>query len=139
MEPTVAPLTPLRRAGYFFRMKALPCFFGFFAGCMACHLLRTTAGFDAVPAAAAAGFGGTFLPLPRRLDPAGVHAAIYSGAFAGMCSANIIAAPAQVLLVSLAGSVISLSVAPLFQGIGGKLGAVAFAATGIVLLAKLFA
>lgn len=127
-----------RRAGYFFRMKALPCFFGFFAGCMACHILRTTAGCDAVVAAAAAGFAGTFLPIPRRLDRESVSAAIYSGAFAGMCSAHIIAAPAQVLLVSLAGSIIYLSVAPLFQGIGGKLGAIAFAATGLVLLAKMF-
>lgn len=112
----------------------MPCFFGFFTGCMICHLLRSHAGADAVTGAALAGFAGTLIPLPKRTDKEGVRAAIYSGAFAGMCSSNVIGTPIQVPLVSLVGAVFYLALTPFFQGIGGKLGAIAFAGTATLLM-----
>lgn len=131
---TAAQFSLRQRLRHFFWFLFLPCFFGFFTGCMTCHLLITRAGTDAVTAAALAGFAGTFIPLPKQADKDGLRAVIYTGAFAGMCSSNVIGTPMQVPLVSLVGAVIYLALTPFFQGIGGKLGTVAFAATALILM-----
>lgn len=110
----------------------------FGAGCLVCHLLRNRAGWGAVPASALTGFGGTFVPVPSFVDKPAFQAAIYSGSFAGMCSSEIVDRPEQILWVALLGGVVWLVLTPMFPGIGGKLGAIAFATTALILLAKLF-
>lgn len=138
MNPS-STLTPAYRIRHFWWYRFMPAFFGFYAGCMSCHLLRTLVGTDAVTGAALAGFAGTFIPLPKRTDKVGIRAAIYSGAFVGMCSANVIAAPLEVPVVSLVGAVFYIALTPFFQGLGGKLGAIAFATTATILMLKTLA
>lgn len=136
---TAATVSPATRTWSFARLKAAPCFAGFFAGCMGCHLLRTELSTGTVTAAALTGLAGSFLPLPERTDKNFVRAAIYSGAFAAMGATTATDTPAGILVVSLAGSLIFLTVSPFFQGLGGKLGMIAFATTALVLLARTFA
>jgi hypothetical protein len=114
----------------------MPCLLAFFIGCMSCHLLRFHAGLGTVISAALAGFAGTFIPLPSRSDKGEIRAVLYAGAFAGMASPNVIGTPIQVPVISLVGALFYIALTPYFQGIGGKLGACAFATTATFLIAK---
>ena len=111
-------------------------FLAFYLGCFCCHFLQVAGGLSAVTAAAALGFAVTFIPLPSTFNPKGVHAAFYAGTFAGMCSSEIIVSHPHILIVSLIGAGIYVAMKPYFTGLGGKLGAVAFISSLLLILAK---
>lgn len=109
-------------------------FAAFYLGCAVCLGLQTHARCSPVLASALVGLAGTFLPVPRRYDRPGFQAAIFAGSFAGMASPELLAAHGQILLLSALGAILYLLLQPHLQGLGGKLGAVAFGASWLMLL-----
>ena len=107
----------------------------FFGGCIACYLFQK-AGMHAVMASALTGLLGSFIHFPRLYERSGLHAAIYAGSFAGMCSEKLLQHPGHAFLVSLFGTGIYLLMKPRFTGFGGKLGAISFVASVLLLLVK---
>ena len=104
-------------------------FSAFFIACYCCSLLQTQFAFSAVLATATVGFVGSFYHFSRWVEKQGIHAVIYSGAFAGMCSPKYLSSPQYVALVSVIGAAIYLFTKPHLRGFGGKLGAIAFVST----------
>lgn len=86
-------------------------------------------------AAALTGFIGSFWRWPSQFNHH-PQAAIYAGAFAGMCSAEFIASWQELAFVSLLGATFYTLTRNLFEGVGGRLGAIAFAAVASVLLGR---
>lgn len=76
--------------------------------------------------AAFVGLLGTFIPESKRIAQAHVHATIYSGAFVAMGSRIVDAGPWQIVVVSVVGSSLYFFLRPHFNGIGGRLGLIAF-------------
>lgn len=102
------------------------------ASCFALHFF---AGLPVVLAAAIVGLAGSFWVWPRAY---GNHtqAAIYAGAFAGMCSSSFIATWQAFSLVCIFGALFYTATRSMFEGIGGRLGAIAFAAVASVALVR---
>lgn len=111
-------------------------FIAFFGGCFVCYLLQKELGLSAVAASASTGFIGSFLHFPRYYEKNGLHAAIYAGTFAGMCSFSILESPVHIMAVSLIGAGLYLISRPYAVGIGGKLGTISFISGLIFLLSK---
>lgn len=111
-------------------------FVAFFGGCLVCYLLQVEAGIPPAMASAMTGLAGSFLHFPKMYEKKGLHAAIYSGSFAGMCSQEILQHPLHVFFLSLIGTGIYLLFKPKFLGFGGKLGTVSFLASIFFLMAK---
>ncbi len=121
-------------------MKSLSLFYGvklvtFFAGVSGCFMLHQEFSLPVVVSAALVGLLGSFIPYTEQFHRH-PQASMYCGAFAGMCSQNIIESPIELLTVSVIGALIYTLLRNMFVGIGGKLGAIAFTAVGSVLLAK---
>lgn len=127
-----------RRLREFLLGRFLPCYLGFLLGTLVCHLLRAHTGADPVIAAALTGFAGTFLPTPRRTDKIELRAAIYAGAFAAMCAPEVIEHPGVIPMIAALGALIFIALGPFFNGLGGKLGVIAFLTTGTILIVRLF-
>lgn len=108
----------------------------FFGGCVTCYLLQVKAGIAPAMAAALTGLVGSFIHLPKFYERKGLHAAIYSGSFAGMCSPELIKHPMHLVYLSVIGTAIYLLLKPKFLGFGGKLGAVSFIASFLFLITK---
>ncbi len=104
-------------------------FSAFFIACYCCSLLQTEYAFSSVLAAATVGFIGSFYHFSRWVEKQGIHAVIYAGAFAGMCSQEYLSSAQYVLLVSFIGAALYLITLPHFKGFGGKLGTIAFIST----------
>ena len=104
-------------------------FCAFFIACYSCSLLQTHFHFSAVMAAATVGFVGSFYPFSRWVEKQGIHAVMYAGAFAGMCSPEYLSAPAYVMIVSFFGATLYLLTRSHLHGFGGKLGTIAFVST----------
>ena len=101
--------------------------FGFFlAGCLGCFYLQAQWQWTPVISAAFVGLIGTFIPEPKRIAQTHVHATIYSGAFVAMGSKGVDAGPWQIFAVSLVGSSLYFFLRPYFNGLGGRLGLIAF-------------
>ena len=96
-------------------------FIAFTLGCAACHALHAH-GVPTIPAAAALGLGATFLP---RFLPS----VFWTGVFVGMSSDQIIGDYVQVLGASAIGTAYYHLARPYLDGVGGKMGAVAFVTT----------
>ena len=111
-------------------------FVAFFGGCIACYLLQVSYGLSPVMSSAITGLLGSFLHVPKIYEKKGLHAAIYSGSFAGMCSLEMLQHPGHVVLISFIGTGIYLMMKPRFPGFGGKLGTVSFIASFIFLMVK---
>jgi hypothetical protein len=119
-------------------------FIAFYLGCALCFLLQTRGGLTSVTASAAIGLGATFIPIPKKFndkfndkfDSNGFAAAVYTGTFAGMCSRDLLATHQHVFILSILGAVIYVLAKQHFVGFGGKLGAVAFSASLLFLLAR---
>ncbi len=107
----------------------------FFSGCLMCFSLQK-AGITPALASALTGFSGSFLHFPKMYEKKGLHAAIYSGSFAGMCSAELVQHPLHLFFLSLIGTAVYLFMKTRVLGFGGKLGAVSFVASGFFFLAK---
>lgn len=108
----------------------------FFGGCLACYLFQVKAGIAPALSAALTGLVGSFLHVPKFYERKGLHAAIYSGAFAGMISPELIKHPLHLVYLSIIGTVVYLLLKPKFLGFGGKLGAVSFIASLLFLITK---
>ena len=111
----------------------------FYFGCVGCYVLQRDIGFSAVLASALLGFLCTFIPLPQNFERKGIHAAFFTGTFAGMSSPQILNDHPRVLLASLVGTMIYFAMKPRLVGIGGKMGAVAFLSSLLVIFLKVFA
>lgn len=81
--------------------------------------LYHTLGWDSVAASAMIGLLGGIL-FPK------FGAAIYCGSFVGMCSETLLAGPSEFFLSSFIAALLFISSKDHFEGIGGKLGTIAF-------------
>jgi hypothetical protein len=109
--------------------------FAFTLGAFGCFFLHQICALPVVVAGSVTGFAGSYWHFPKRFDPH-PQAAIYAGAFAGMCSTNLITNWGELAFVSVLGAVLYTLSRPLFQGFGGRLGTISFIAVALVLLAK---
>jgi hypothetical protein len=107
-------------------------FSAFFIACYCCSLLQTHYAFSPVMAAATVGFIGSFYHFSHWVEKQGIHAIIYAGAFAGMCSPEYLSSPQYVLLVSFIGAGLYLITKSHLRGFGGKLGTIAFISTVVL-------
>jgi hypothetical protein len=111
-------------------------FAAFYLGCLSCFLLQTEARLSAVISSALVGLVATFIPFPKRFDGKSMQGAIYAGTFAGMCSQDILSGHPYILIISLIGALIYVLTKPHLNGFGGKLGAVAFVSSLVLLLIR---
>jgi hypothetical protein len=100
-----------------------------------CYALHQFAELPVVLSAALVGFAASFWVIPRAY---GNHtqAAVYAGAFAGMCSSSFIATWQTFVFVCVLGALFYTVTRSMFEGIGGRLGAIAFAAVASVALVR---
>ena len=118
----------------FFLVKLVSFFFGTYL----CFSLHHYFNVPVVLAAAFTGLVGSFWHWHKKY---GNHpqAAIYAGAFAGMCSSAIITGWEALLFISVVGAGVYTLTRNIFEGFGGRLGAVAFTAvSSLILLRALF-
>lgn len=113
-------------------------FISFFLGCGLCFLIHTQFGISSVIASCIVGLLGTLIPIPKVFNKNNIQGAIYSGSFAGMCSIGVLTSYLQIGLLSLLGAIIYLLTIDLFDGVGGKLGTVAFVSVSLVYLIEIF-
>ncbi len=97
-----------------------------FLGCACCLMFKDSLSLGAVTAAALTGLIGSFVHLPRLIDRDQLQAAVYTGAFIGMGSPEILSQLTDAIGVSLVGAGVFLLLRPFGAGIGGKMGTVAF-------------
>jgi hypothetical protein len=98
----------------------------FYLGCLACYVLQREIHLTAVTAAALTGLVGSFLNFPKFYETKSLHSVIYAGAFAGMCSPEILTSHTDIALLSIIGGALYLTTRSYAQGFGGKLGLVSF-------------
>jgi len=103
----------------------------FFIGCYFTYALNRYFDIPIVLASAVVGLLGTFLPLDKKMQ-----SVIYCGSFAGMCSSGILNSTYQILLLSLTGAFVFIALGRYFNGLGGKLGTVAFISVVLVYLIR---
>ncbi len=111
-------------------------FIVFYFGCLSCYLLQVHFLLHPVVATATVGFLGSFLHFPRLYEKKGLHAAIYAGCFAGMCSRSVIEGPEQVVMISFIGALLYVLCKPYANGFGGKLGLISFVSSLLFFLSK---
>src|SRR4051794_31561022 len=99
------------------RLQFLIKFTAFALGCLGCFALRAS-GLSSVSASAGLGLLGTFLPSFMGVDRRRIHATLYAGTFAGMGSLEIYQAPALLISLAVAGTLIYWFARPIFVGIG---------------------
>lgn len=117
---------PLSRLS-FKQIELLLLQFGFFlAGCLGCFYLQARWQVTPVVSAALVGLIGTFIPESKRIAQTHTHATIYSGAFVAMGSRGVDAGVWQIVAVSVVGSSLYFFLRPYFNGMGGRLGLIAF-------------
>lgn len=119
--------------------RCLSNFLALYLGCIACFWLRTGLNWSPILAAAFLGVAVTFIPLPSRLDQKRIQIVFCTGTFVGMSSAQILAGPRQILEVSLLGAALCVLAEPYLKGIGGRMGFIAFLASLMWLLPRIFA
>ncbi len=94
--------------------------------CICCLSLKSGLDLGPVSAAAVTGLLGSFLQLPRLMERDQLHAVIYTGAFIGMGSSEVLRGPTDAAGISLIGAGVFLFLRPIGVGIGGKMGTIAF-------------
>ena len=109
---------------------------GFSLACVITFILKEYFELSVVVASASVGLGGSLLFWTLKAEYSGVHAAIYSGSFAGMCSGEILQHGGHIFLLILIGCGVYILSRKLFIGIGGKLGGISFVSVLIFLLFK---
>lgn len=85
------------------------------------------AGLHPVVASVCVGLAGSSLPAFGAINRTTLHACIYTGSFAGMCSGSMITGLHEVVNIGMATGVVALLFRDRFVGIGGKMGTMAFA------------
>lgn len=102
-------------------------------GLYATQLLQSTFRFNPIMAAGIVGILGAF--TMNKIDET-TPAANYAGAFAGMSSVLYFETPKDFLTATLIGGIIFHLISKSFNGLGGKLGSIGFAAASVTLLLK---
>ncbi|EPZ49416.1 hypothetical protein M902_0898 [Bacteriovorax sp. BAL6_X] len=82
-------------------------------------------------ASAIIGLIASLIPMRTTLQ-----AAVYSGSFAGMCSSSLVSNYWEILGISLIGAILYFYTLRIFQGFGGKLGAIAFVSVALFFFIK---
>lgn len=119
----------IKKVSLFYSVKLL----SFFLGLYGCFMLHQLLEVPIVVSAASIGLIGSFLPKTTQFQHH-PQAAMYAGAFAGMCSSDVINSPYELVVISLIGAAIYTSLKNHFIGVGGKLGAIAFVSVASVVL-----
>jgi|TARA_Y100000780_G_scaffold231096_1_gene255160 Na+/citrate or Na+/malate symporter len=108
----------------------------FILGCLLCFWGHYYFSLSVVLSSCLVGFVGSFIQSKKNNLWNHCPAAIYSGSFAGMCSSELIQSEYEIILISLLGSVLYYLLIDLFNGIGGKLGTIAFISVALFYLLK---
>lgn len=111
-------------------------FIAFYVGCFVCVYLQKEFNFSPVFASALVGFTGTFYHFSKMVEKAGIHAVIYSGSFAGMCSLDNLPTHLHVFTISIIGTVFYFLLRPHLTGFGGKLGVIALLSSLIMVFSR---
>ncbi len=111
-------------------------FFAFALGCMGCLEVRSLFGFSSVSASACVGLVATALPSFGGIDRRRIHAVAYAGTFAGMGSLELLHQPLLLLTLSIVGAAVYWLLRPVFVGVGGKLGTVAFVTSLLLFIGR---
>jgi hypothetical protein len=111
-------------------------FLAFYLACLACTSLQSTFGFSPVLSASLVGFVGSFYHFSGWIEKRGIHAVVYAGSFAGMCSQEHLSGHTQIVFISLVGSSLYLTTKSHLEGFGGKLGTIAFISSALLVLTK---
>jgi len=90
------------------------------------------AGVHPVLASAFIGLIGSCLPAIGAMNRTTLHANIYIGSFAGMCSGSMVAGLHDTVNIGLATGVMALIFRNVFTGFGGKMGSIAFAGNALL-------
>ncbi|MBA2405932.1 MAG: hypothetical protein H0V66_14240, partial [Bdellovibrionales bacterium] len=98
--------------------------------------LQTAFQFSPVLASATVGFVGSFYHFSSWIEKRGIHAVIYAGSFAGMCSQEYLSGHQYIIFISVVGSALYLFTKPHLNGFGGKMGAIAFVSSLILILSR---
>ncbi|WP_420935402.1 hypothetical protein ACOJR9_05860 [Alteromonas sp. A081] len=122
----------IKKASLFYSVKLLSFFLGLY-GCFVLHELLEV---PSVVSAASIGLIGSFLPTTTQFQHH-PQAAMYAGAFAGMCSSHVISSTYELVFISLVGATLYTTLKNHFIGIGGKLGTIAFVSVASVVIVKL--
>jgi len=77
-------------------------------------------------ASAFVGFVGSFLPKSKFYDSKKAVACVYTGSFAGMCSAEFLTSRFDIMVLCVFTGFSFSLVGSRFRGFGGKLGTIAF-------------
>lgn len=109
---------------------------GFSLACVITFCAKEYFELSPVIASASVGLIGSLGLWKLKAEYTGIHAAIYSGSFAGMCSAEILNHGGHVLLLILIGCCVYALSRKMFIGIGGKLGGISFVSVLIFLMIK---
>lgn len=111
-------------------------FFAFYVGCFLCVFLQKEFSFSPVLASALVGFGGTFYHFSKLTEKSGIHAVIYSGSFAGMCSFENLPTHLHVFNISIIGTLFYFLLRPHLAGFGGKLGVIALLSSLVMVFSR---
>lgn len=111
-------------------------FFAFYLACLTCTTLQSSFGFSPVLASALVGFTGSFYHFSSWVEKRGIHAVIYAGSFAGMCSQENLSGHEHIVFISLVGAGLYLISKPHLNGFGGKLGTIAFVSSILLVLTR---
>lgn len=88
---------------------------------------------NSVLSSAIIGFLVSFIPNLFSVKKSQLQAIGFSGSFAGMCSADLILNEFHFLIMSSIGAVLFIFLSEKYQGLGGKLGMIAFVSVFISL------
>lgn len=111
-------------------------FIAFFVGATLTYTLHSFFTMQAVIASALVGLFGTLIPNNSHYNKQRTSEAIYAGSFAGMCTLEYVSNIQELLVISFIGAGFFLLAQKYFQGIGGKLGTIAFVSVTLVMLAR---
>ena len=111
-------------------------FFAFYFGCFLCVYLQKEFSLSPVLSSALVGFVGTFYHFSKVVEKTGIHAVIYSGSFAGMCSSQNLPTYLHVFNISIIGTVFYFLLKPHLIGFGGKLGVIALLSSLVMVFSR---
>lgn len=111
-------------------------FFAFYVGCFFCVLLQKEFLLSPILASVIVGFIGTFINFSRVVESASLHAVIYSGSFAGMCSLDKLPTHLHVFTISIIGTLFYFLLRPHLAGFGGKLGVIALLSSLVMVFSR---
>jgi hypothetical protein len=101
-------------------------FFAFLIGASACVLLQIQGDISPILASASVGLIATFLPHHPLMKPWEWQGMFYTGSFAGMGSQLLLSHWWSIIILSIFGTAIFIFFRARFNGLGGKMGAIAF-------------